>query len=154
VWNPIEHSDDENARWCFLRAIEWGRWPLFLSQSIAPLLLLFLPWLVVVAGFCAANILWSVLARYRFVSIHAAFVGVMISILRWLTWPCATIILFIQGRSPECWIAALWPALILAMGLLTHAQTVRIQCRFMEALGYEPSEVKAALGIGESETYP
>ena len=43
-WNPGQHSDDDNLRWSWLRAVEWGRWPVFLSQPIGPVLLIWLPW--------------------------------------------------------------------------------------------------------------
>ena len=36
VWNPADHSDQDNLTWSFLRAVEWGRWPIFLSQPVAP----------------------------------------------------------------------------------------------------------------------
>ena len=60
LWKTAEHTEEENKRWCWLRACEWGQWPLFVSQPIIPPLLLFAAhndlcrrypgWLVVVTG--------------------------------------------------------------------------------------------------------
>lgn len=43
LWNPHENSDQENLRWCWLRAVEWGKWPLFVSQPLLPLMLFTCP---------------------------------------------------------------------------------------------------------------
>ena len=43
MWNPSEHTKEENTKWSWLRAIEWGQWPLFMSQIFAPLLLIIIP---------------------------------------------------------------------------------------------------------------
>lgn len=47
LWNPAEHSDQENLTWCYLRAIEWCAWPAFVSHPFIPILFLFVPWLPV-----------------------------------------------------------------------------------------------------------
>ena len=109
LWNPIEHTDDENLKWCWLRSVEWGRWPIFLSRPIAPVLLLILPWYVVIVGFFVLDIFWALIFRYQFVSVNAAFLGSMFGLLRWITWPAVTIFLFLAGansRILDCCILA------------------------------------------------
>jgi hypothetical protein len=146
MWRTAEHSDEDNLRWCWLRAVEWGRWPIFISQPLAPLLLLWLPWTIVVAGTVVLNILWATFIRYRFVSARAAFVGAVLVLLKWVTWPGATAYLFVQGRRPECWFAASWPLLIFVLGAFPSTAIGRIQVSFMRALGYEPAEIARLSG--------
>ena len=141
TWDPRAHSDDDNLHWSWLRAVEWGRWPIFLSQPIAPVLLIWLPWTTVVAGTVVLNVLWAVFVRYQLVSVRAAFLAVSFVLLKWITWPVATIYLFVQGRRPECWIAAFWPLLIFVLGALPTTAIRRIQVSFMRALDYEPSDI-------------
>jgi hypothetical protein len=141
TWNPRAHSDEDNLRWCWLRAVEWGRWPIFLSQPVAPVLLLWLPWTAVVAGTVILNILWAIFVRYQLVNVRAAFLGAAIVPLKWLAWPAATVYLFVQGRRPECWVAAFWPLLIFVLGALPTTAIGRIQVSFMRALGYEPTDI-------------
>jgi hypothetical protein len=141
IWNPTKHSDEENLKWCWLRAVEWGRWPIFLSQVIAPPLLIFLSWKYVVLGFVAGNIAWALLVRYRFVNVALAYIGCVVVLFRWVTWPVATAYMFFVGISPECWVSLAWPLLIYLLGAFTPVQIGRIQGRFMRSLGYEPTEV-------------
>ena len=115
-WNPGQHSDDDNLRWSWLRAVEWGRWPVFLSQPIAPVLLIWLPWQQVALLVIGANLLWATFIRYRFVSTQLAFIGVTFVLLRWLFWPGATIYLFYVARDPERWVALAWPVVIFIIG--------------------------------------
>jgi hypothetical protein len=142
TWNPAEHSDDDNLQWCWLRAVEWGRWPIFLSQPLAPALLIWFPWQAVVVGVIIANLLWAFFIRYRFVSAGAADAGVLFVLLKWLSWPVATFYLFHVGRKPECWVALAWPVLIFVIGAFPTTQVGRIQVWFMQAL------VSATLGRG------
>ena len=44
VWNPEEHTNEENLRWSLLRGIEWGIWPAFLSIPVVPISLIFFSW--------------------------------------------------------------------------------------------------------------
>ncbi len=69
-WNRFHHSDQANLTWAQLRAVEWGRWPIFLSQPLAPILLLFFDWKAVILVVVVANLLWAILVRYQFVNVH------------------------------------------------------------------------------------
>jgi hypothetical protein len=146
LWNPIDHSDQENLRWSWLRAIEWGRWPIFLSQSIAPLILIWIAWYAVVIGLIAINILWAIFIKYRFVSVDIAFIGKIFVAFKWIIWPVSTIYLFITGRTPECWIAAFWPLLIVIIGAIPTTKVGVIQGHLMKELGYEPTDINPLSG--------
>jgi hypothetical protein len=135
MWNPDEHSEEENARWCWLRAIEWGRWPLFLSQSVAPLLLLRLPVGTVVAVFVALNLLWAGV-RYRFVSVPMATAGALIALPKWLVCAgCALYLYYAAGDTDRALVALLWPLIVLLIGVFPTTRAGVLEARFQAALG-------------------
>lgn len=136
-WIPGEHSDQENLTWAWLRAIEWGRWPIFISQSIAPFFLLFFPWPAVVVGSILLNLLWAGFVRYRFVNIKAAYYGTIVVRLKWVTCPAVAIYLYSAGELVGAVLALLWPLLIFVIGALPSTEIGRIQNMFMSELGYE-----------------
>lgn len=139
TWNPAEHSDQENLQWCWLRAIEWSHWPLFLSLPIAPPLLLILsPW-AVLAVLLVLDIAWSAV-RYRFISVRLASAAVLFALLRWVSSPVAAILLFTHGRWATALLALFWPFIVPVAGLVTHPPVGRLQVEFMRRLGYEPSD--------------
>ena len=137
VWIPAEHSDQENLTWCRLRAVEWGRWPIFLSQAIAPLFLLFLPWYAVVLSTIALNLLWAISIRYRFISLAAAYYGVLVAKLKWVTCPGVAAYLYINGDKLGAAFALFWPLVIFIIGASPATRTGKIQGMFMAKLGYE-----------------
>jgi hypothetical protein len=140
LWNPANHSDQENLQWSWLRAVEWSRWPLFVSLPVAPLLLLVFNALTIAATFFAVNLLWAVV-RYRYVSAPLASVGAVLALARWLTGPIAAVLLFRSGTWVPALLALLWPAVVPILGAMTPAKIGRIQAEFMRQLGYEPSSV-------------
>jgi hypothetical protein len=133
-WDPRLHSGEDNLRWSWLRAVEWGRWPIFLSQSLAPVLLTWWPWWEVILAVFLANCIWAVFVRNHFVSGGMALVGVYVVAARWLTWPTSVIYLFFVHRNPEAWIALAWPMLALPIGVVTPPRIGRIQAAFMRCL--------------------
>lgn len=137
MWKPAEHTDQENLLWFQLRAIEWGRYPIFLSQPIAPILLLFFSWGSVVVGVILANIFWSFLVRYRFVNVSVVYWGVLFVRLKWLLCPGVAIYLFFNGRTIPAILSLSWPVLIFILGALPTTQTEIIQKMFMNKLGYK-----------------
>jgi hypothetical protein len=144
LWDPTKHTDEENLRWCWLRAIEWGRWPLFASQTIAPLLLAVYPWFYVVGGFFIANILWAFI-RYRFISIGLANAIADFMIWKWPITIGAVILLARQQNWPIVILVLLWPVVSGVLGIVTPTQIGKIQNVMMEQLGYE------RVGVGFSK---
>ncbi len=125
-WNSSEHSDQDNLTWSYLRAMEWGRWPIFLSQPIAPILILFFDWKHVVIGVVVANVLWA-LVRYQFVSVSLAYFGALVVKLKWLTIPSVALYLFLKGQRMSAAISLFWPIIIFIIGILPTTQVGRIQ---------------------------
>ncbi len=101
LWNPAVHSDQENLAWSWLRAVEWGRWPLFISQPIAPVLLVFVPWTYVLVGAVAANLLWAFFVRYNFVSPPLASLAVVLAKPKWIACPACSLPLCHETKRPR-----------------------------------------------------
>lgn len=129
---------EENSRVALLRGIEWGNWPLFLSQSIAPLLLLVLQWPIVLALVIVANILWS-LIRYRFMSVIAANIGMYIVHLKWFICPGAAAYLYLHNQTASALFALFWPFIVIIIpGIPVKAGV--LQTMAMERFGYRSVE--------------
>jgi hypothetical protein len=136
MWSPNQHTDQENLHWCWLRAIEWGRWPVFISQIVAPPMLYIFNWLTVVSFFVVLNILWSLFIKYKYVNVKLAFVGVLATKLKWLICPLLGYYFYTQNEVLVAVIALFWPLLIFIIGALPTTQITVIQDMFMIKLGY------------------
>ena len=142
MWNPNEHSDDDNLRWCHLRAMEWALWPIFVSQPIAPVALLFLSWWIVALVTLVASIFWSLFVRHNRVIPPLAWWEALFVRLKWLTCPVAACVLVYRGKMWLAVLALVWPLLVLLLtrplALLGPTRVGDIQKMFMRRLGYEP----------------
>jgi hypothetical protein len=144
MWNPAEHSHEENIRWAWLRAIEWREWPVFMSQPVAPVLLYFYSWPAVLGGVVAVGFFWRALVAPFWVAPSLARIGPYFVKLKFITAPAMAYLLWQRGDTTGAVVAALFPFLItavatfviffppLAIGLL--------QARFLSAIGLQPSE--------------
>jgi hypothetical protein len=109
MWRPEQHSDDENLRWSWLRAVEWQHWPLFLSQPIVPVLLYVYPWPWVTGIVAAISFVWWFLVASKITPPTDVDLSVYFVYLRFLTSPLMAYLLW---RDDRPWIAALallWP---------------------------------------------
>jgi hypothetical protein len=152
MWNPAEHSNEENLRWSYLRAIEWGRWPIFVSQIYAPILLVFLLWQAVVIAVILTNILWAVFIRYSHVSVGAASTAAVLTRLKWVICPITAIYLLASGSIANAVLALFWPLVIFVIGAFPTVQVGKIQKMFMAQLGYESPKPTAAASSSEAFT--
>lgn len=150
LWNPHESSDEENLRWCWLRAVEWGRWPLFISQPLLPLMLFVWPWKEAVLIVLACNLVWRFAIAYNFVNVPLASFGPLIVRLKWIVCPVCGYYFYSAGDHVTAVIALLWPVFIIVVPMIpvvnfisllvipTHQIGV-VQKMFMIALGYGPA---------------
>lgn len=112
------YTDDEIKRWLWIRAIEWGNFPAYLSQPIVPVLFIFYTWYFIVFGVVVLGLLWS-LVRYCFVSVGLSRVACLTVVL--LKWPAAigsSIYLFIHHRPLVAVAALVWPFVAAITGIL------------------------------------
>jgi len=148
LWNPSERSREENLRWCWLRAVEWGRLPLFLSQLFAPPLLLFVPWYYVVPGFFLLNLMWAGI-RYKFINIGISESAAHAMLLKWpVTIGCAGYLLW-QGQIGTGLLALFWLPAAGVLGIVTPVDIGRIQAVMMRQLGLQPED-PSGVSLGDS----
>jgi hypothetical protein len=103
------YSEAELQRWLHVRAIEWCAWPVFLSQPLVPIVIIFYSPAAVLVAVVIADILWR-FVRYPLASPRLASLGANFVIL--LKWPCtiaATIYLCIHQRYGLAFLAVVWP---------------------------------------------
>lgn len=138
-WN-LTH--EQLMRACLLRAVEWELWPLFLSQSILPILYLMIPWKLASLLVCSLTVVF-LLFRYRLASLLVAVIGQ--NIVRLTRWPALlgiTCYFFWKGSvSLGALTLATVPIVTVVfwlMGLLTPSSgTVRLQRMFLVQAGYD-----------------
>lgn len=131
-------SDEEVRRWLWLRAIEWGAFPAYLSQPVAPILFIFFPWYFVVIWIAIVGAIWC-FVRYSFVSVRLASV-VVIPVV-WLKWPAmlvSSIYLFWHHQFGGGVLALLWP--FVASLTCLPAKTGVIELELARQLGYVPAD--------------
>lgn len=140
MWNPNENSNDENMRWCHLRAIEWTSWPLFVAQPIAPVALLFFSWWNVALVVFGASVFWVFVVRDKIVIPSLAYWGCLVVRLKWILCPVAACILAYRGTLGIAALALLWPvATLLLQMIVLPLKPVRIgdiEMMFVRSLGY------------------
>lgn len=144
-WNPREHTDHENQEWSSHRASEWGGLPLFLSQPLVPLLLIWFPWKALVLSLVVMNCAWGCSVRYRFINVTLAEFGSVFHFWKWMTCPIAALYLYYAaGDSHKAAIALLWPLLTIPLMYLSWpVDKGRLQTLFMRRFGYKDYEVGA-----------
>jgi hypothetical protein len=98
MWNPDQHSDEDNLRWTLLRAIEWDAWPFFISQPIVPVLLYSFVWWEIIIALMLIQFAWAVFIRNTFVSVWLAASGAIFVRLKWVICPIIAYKLFVQGQ--------------------------------------------------------
>ncbi len=134
------YTHDEIRRWLWLRAIEWGAFPAYLSQPIAPILFIFFPWYLVVLSIFILGVLWC-FVRYSFVSVHLA--GAVVVPVVWLKWPAAigsSIYLFFHHQIAAGVVALIWPLVASFTGL--PAKIGVIELAFAKKIGYVPPDAQ------------
>jgi len=137
IHNPRLYTDAENLKWCWLRAIEWGEWPLFVGQLICPILFLTFPWWSVAVAVVILTWVWA-LIRYRFASIVLAGTGPWVIILKWPVSIGIGVAFLIRSNYQLATVSALWPLITLVLMWLTPKTKIGvIQTAFMKRLGYE-----------------
>jgi hypothetical protein len=136
LWNPTEHSDQENLTWCHLRAIEWCAWPVFVSQPIIPLLFLFWSPFTIIMFLIIANIIWALVVRDKIVVPSLAYLAVYFVKLKWLTIPITLVVLIQRGDYILVVISLLWPILSGIVGYFPGRLVGKTQKMFMSDMGY------------------
>jgi hypothetical protein len=134
------YSEDEIRRWAWLRAIEWGAFPAYLSQVIAPLLFLLYPWYFVVLAVVVSSLAWC-FVRYAFVSVRIANLACLFVV--WAKWPAAvgsSLYLFLHRQRVAAVVALVWP---LVAALTSPPSKVGIiELTFAKKIGLAPQDTE------------
>ena len=132
-------TEQENLQMCWLRAIEWGKWPLFVTQPLVPVLFLFFTWWKVIIWVMVFSWLWT-LIRYKFVSLTLANAGAILVTIKWPIAILMGIILFCRGDIFPGLISVFWPIITLCLLPLVPPNKIgEMQKIFMKQLGYKPT---------------
>jgi hypothetical protein len=152
MWNPDQHSDEDNLRWAWRRAGEWRHWPLFLSQPIVPVLFYFYDWVLVTFFVLLVTFIWWLIVSPRFIWLGIADLGPALIKLKFVSAPIMAYLIWQSGNRWSAVLALIWPFLgvWIVSWLLTvleaplsstrtakASQTGSLQKRFMSRLGYE-----------------
>jgi hypothetical protein len=138
------YTDDEIKRWLWLRAIEWGAFPSYLSQPVAPILFIFFPWYFVALGVVTLGLIWR-FVRYSFVSVRVAS-AVVVPVV-WLKWPASVgsgIYLFIHHQPAPGVLALVWPFVAGGIGAAAGFPTYVgiIELAFAKKIGFVPPDAE------------
>ena len=143
------YNEAELQRWLHLRAIEWCAWPVFLSQSVVPLLLISFSPVPVIIGVIAAEFLWR-FVRYSFVSPGLASAGAtFVGFTKWPFGIGAAIYLYFHHRYGVAILALIWPLIasfasapITLIGALfgRHTLVGAVELELAKRIGYVSEE--------------
>jgi len=135
LWKIAEHTQEENQQWCWLRAVEWTDWPLFVSQPFVPPLLFFVAPQTILVSLVVVGWVWA-LIRYR--TVHADLASIGCTIVVFLKWPSALLCggLFLAwGEYGLAALSAFWPGVAIGLGVLLPTGLVGVgEIKFMAQL--------------------
>jgi hypothetical protein len=136
-WNPQPSTNEEDMRWSWLRATEWGNWPRFVSQVVVPVLLLWWPaWQAIVAVVLATWLWWPICGRI----VNASVAGLGAYLVVSLKWPLSIgmgIYFAFHRQYQTAGISALWPVIVMLLCFVTPPVRVgTLQNVFLRQMGY------------------
>ncbi len=84
TWKQEENTPEENNRWVFLRAMEWGSYPAFLAPVWGIFITYFYGWVVFLVMLIVITFIWKVFIMKSFLNIAILnFTAVLVNILKW-----------------------------------------------------------------------
>jgi len=124
--------------WCRNCADYWLNWPMWLSDILAPILLLFIPVLYVLTFFLLTNAIWAYLISYRWASLWLASYGhyVVQTFRWWVTISCA-VIQILQGRYATALFTMCWLLIHIAVCMVMPSNNKEIvRAFYAQSIGY------------------
>ena len=107
----MSYTREEIYAFIIQRSLEWANWPLYISLSVFPVLLIYIPWWQLLMGFFVFNWIWR-LVRCRYQSIGLAMLGAFSIPLRWLISIIMAIYFFITKSYFLSFLSIFWPILV------------------------------------------
>ena len=134
-WKPEQHSNQENGIWANLRAMEWGSFPSFVSQPIAPILMLFFNPIVVVLVIIILNILWR-FVRYKTYNPYLSSLAVYFVKLKWISVVGMAILFYLNHNIPYALVSLFWvPISYVLMVSSMPVEVGRIEKNILKMMG-------------------
>jgi hypothetical protein len=121
----IHESDENKAKWSLLRAIEWGQWPLFIAQPIAPLVLLYVSWVKLAITLIVLTWIWA-FVRYKFISLPLAQFGTLFVHTKWLTGMAVSVYFILQRNYKLAALVICWPLVTLLLQFITPSTKIGV----------------------------
>lgn len=146
------YTNEEQVRWSWLRALEWASWPLFMSQVVAPFLILYCPSWLVILWVIAVNIAWALLISQTVVVLSLAYWGALAVRLKWIVSAISALVLFSRSRPVAGIVALLWPVIVMILVFPKPARVRSIQGTILRRLGFLPMEEWGAAGAIKTAT--
>jgi hypothetical protein len=132
-------------RWLFLRAVEWIDWPVFLSQPVVPILLIFYGWRYVFGALIIIDLLWAFI-RYSFVSPSLSNFGA--KFVTWIKWPAtigsAIYLLFVVHRYGLGIVVLVW-AFTAGLVTMPGGRIGRVELALAKCVGYADKDAELGL---------
>lgn len=125
-------TDEEVRRWIWLRSIEWANWPIFISQPLIPIAIIFFKWWLVLVIIYIINIFWSGVRYKYFNPLSATLAAYFVK----LNWPAAIgcgVYLYVHGDYALAMMACLCP--LLSGVLVLSGNLERIQKLLTRTIG-------------------
>lgn len=133
------YTDDQKLKWSWLRSVEWGIWPLFITQPIVPILFIFFEWWHVIIAVIILTWLWAFI-RYQFISLTLAWYGAYFVTIRWIVSIIVGLYFLSEKNLFLAIISGLYPMIIMVLKFFVPTTQVGIlQDMFMDKLDkYKP----------------
>jgi len=131
-------TETEIKKWLWLRSVEWAALPAYLSQPLAPIMFIFLPWYWVIATVLVLGVLWTAF-RYFYVNVTIATIACFFVV--WAKWPAAigsAIYLFLHHQPGPALIALAWPLVGGFVGV--PGKVGLIELAFAKKIGFVPQD--------------
>ena len=134
----MSYTDEEMYAFIIQRSLEWVNWPLYISLSVVPVLLIYIPWWKLLIGVIVLNWIWR-FVRCRYQSIGLAMLGALLIPLRWPISIIMAIYFFITKSYFLSFLSVFWPILVYyLLGLIfipsSASDLVLIQKKFYEKI--------------------
>ncbi|MDD2714486.1 MAG: hypothetical protein PHW04_01195 [Candidatus Wallbacteria bacterium] len=129
-WYPKNHTLDDNIQWCWLRAVEWGKLPLYVSQLIVPFSLLDNNSIgsILIGVIAWNNLLWP-FVRYKAAKLWPAIfiADACSSIVCYSKWPLSigmAIYFFNHHQNSYAAFCLFYPIIVMLMTLIPPSTMV------------------------------
>ncbi|HUW52095.1 MAG TPA: hypothetical protein VMV99_01560 [Rhodanobacter sp.] len=118
-------TDEAKAKWSLLRAIEWGIWPLFVSQPIIPVMLIYIDWVIVISSLFIISTIWQIICL-NLVNLTLSEFGCRFVKLKWYVSISVAFYLIVLKHYELAALAGLWPLAVLILNIFFPSRLIGV----------------------------